>query len=153
MAKLTRGSPLPWAWLSPEASWATHLIIDNLSMISEQEEEQNNRQPFKNGKCCTIFKEEAEICASLSLSLRISHCDCDLGTFFHSAEKCGQRRPQKKLFNCFSLCLFIVVAVLFRLLFIINCSTLVAALGEICGNFLATNFSNCLNFSRENYIK
>lgn len=65
MAKLTRGSPLPWAWLSPEAAWATHLIIDNLSMISEQEEELNNRKPFKNGKCCTIFKEEAEICASL----------------------------------------------------------------------------------------
>lgn len=62
-------------------------------------------------------------------------------------------RETVQLFNCFSLCLFIVVVVLFRLLFIINCSTLVAALGKICGNFLATNFSNCLNISREKYIK
>lgn len=53
---------------------ATHLIIDNLSMISEEEEEENNSKHFKNGKCCTIFKSQKKqkfALPSLSLSLTL----------------------------------------------------------------------------------
>lgn len=109
MAKLTRGSPLPWAWLSPEASWATHLIIDNLSLISEQEEEQNNRKPFKTANVAQFSKKKQKF-ALPSLSLCQFYIVIVIWAHFSTVPRNAGRGGHKR--NCSTVSRFVYLSLL-----------------------------------------